>query len=75
MGLQTVGLCYAQPLNNGILTASEYSFETNPFCHASRKGSLTLAMDKCLWFSVKIKVCQSSRSSPRSYPDLSTLWL
>ena len=25
-----------------------------------RKGSLTLAMGKCLWFSVKIKVCQSS---------------
>ena len=39
------------------------------------KGSLTLAMGKCLWFSVKIKVCQSSLSSPRSYPDLSTLWL
>ena len=28
------------------------------------KGSLTLAMGKCLWFSVKIKVCQSSPSSP-----------
>ena len=28
------------------------------------KGSLTLAMGKCLWFSVKIKVCQSSFSSP-----------
>ena len=28
------------------------------------KGSLTLAMGKCLWFSVKIKVCQSSLSSP-----------
>ena len=39
------------------------------------KGSLTLAMGKCLWFSVKIKVCQSSLSSPWSYPDLSTLWL
>ena len=36
------------------------------------KGSLTLAMGKCLWFSVKIKVCQSSLSSPWSYPDLST---
>ena len=29
-----------------------------------QKGSLTLAMGKCLWFSVKIKVCQSSLSSP-----------
>ena len=28
------------------------------------KGSLTLAMGKCLWLSVKIKVCQSSLSSP-----------
>ena len=28
------------------------------------KGSLTLAMGKCLWFSVKIKFCQSSLSSP-----------
>ena len=28
------------------------------------KGSLTLAMGKCLWFSVKKKVCQSSLSSP-----------
>ena len=28
------------------------------------KGSLTLAMGKCQWFSVKIKVCQSSLSSP-----------
>ena len=24
------------------------------------KGSLTLAMGKCLWFSVKLKVCQSA---------------
>ena len=28
------------------------------------KGSLTLAMGKCLWFSVKIRVCQLSLSSP-----------
>ena len=28
------------------------------------KGSLTLTMGKCLWFSVKIKVCQLSLSSP-----------
>ena len=40
-----------------------------------KKGSLTLAMGKCLWFSVKIKVCQSSLSSPWSYPAMSTLWL
>ena len=36
-GLQTAGLCYAQPLNKGIFTACEYSFEMNPFCHASTK--------------------------------------
>ena len=34
------------------------------FEKVSSKGSLTLAMGKCLWFSVKIKVCQSSLSSP-----------
>ena len=34
-------------------------------CHFHiKKGSLTLAMGKCLWFSVKIKVCQLSLSSP-----------
>ena len=27
------------------------------------QGSLTLAMGKCLWLSVKIKVCQSALSS------------
>ena len=31
MGLQTAGLCYAQPLNNCTVTACEYSFETNTF--------------------------------------------
>ena len=41
----------------------------------TQKKINTLAMGKCLWFSVKIKVCQSSLSSPWSYPDLSTLWL
>ena len=38
-----------------------------PICNLVKykiKGSLTLAMGKCLWFSVKIKVCQSSLSSP-----------
>ena len=29
--LQKAGLCYAQPLHNGIFTACEYSFETNPY--------------------------------------------
>ena len=42
---------------------------------SATEGSLTLAMGKCLRFSVKIKVCQSSLYSPWSYPDLSTLWL
>ena len=31
MGLQTAGLCYAQPLHNGIFTACEYSFWDEPF--------------------------------------------
>ena len=31
--MQIARLCYAQPLNNGINTACEYSFEKNPFCH------------------------------------------
>ena len=30
---------------------------------ATVEGSLTLAMGNCLWFSVKIKVCQSALSS------------
>ena len=34
------------------------------FLNLDNKGSLTLAMGKCLWFSVKIKVCQLSLSSP-----------
>ena len=37
LSLHTAGLCYKQPLNNCIYTACEYSFETNPFCHASSK--------------------------------------
>ena len=53
-----------------------FSLETRNYtCKVINKGSLTLAMGKCLWFSVKIKVWQSSLSSPWSYPDLSTLWL
>ena len=37
LSLHTAGLCYKQPLNNYIYTPCEYSFETNPFCHASKK--------------------------------------
>ena len=37
LSLHTAGLCYKQPLNNGIYTACEYSFEANPFYHASTK--------------------------------------
>ena len=37
LSLHTAGLCHKQPLNNCIYTAWEYSFETNPFCHASTK--------------------------------------
>ena len=42
MGLQTEGLCHAQPLNNGIFTAYEYSFETNFFL--SRLCEIKLSM-------------------------------
>ena len=37
LSIHTAGLCYKQPLNNGIYTACIYSFETNPLCHASTK--------------------------------------
>ena len=37
LSLHTAGLCYKQPLNNCIYTPCEYSFEMNPFCHASTK--------------------------------------
>ena len=50
------------PINGkiqGLLEASE-SFSST----FQGKGSLTLAMGKCLSFSVKIKVCQSCLSSP-----------
>ena len=30
---------------------------------ARNKGSLTRAMGKCLWFPVKMKICQSALSS------------
>ena len=35
--LFTAGLSYKQSLNNCIYTPCEYSFETNPFCHAPTK--------------------------------------
>ena len=42
-----------------------YKWDNGPFpIQNTCKGSLTLAMGKCLWFSVKIKVCQWSLSSP-----------
>ena len=37
LSLHTAGLCYKQPSNNCIYTLYEYSFETNPFGHASTK--------------------------------------
>ena len=40
---------------------------------ASVSDPLIPAMDKCLWFSVKMEVCQPSCSSQLIYPDLSTL--
>ena len=39
LSLHTAGLCYLQPLNNCIYAPCEYSFEMNPFCHASTKFS------------------------------------
>ena len=37
LSLHTAVLCYKKPLNNCIYTPCEYSFETNPVCHASTK--------------------------------------
>ena len=37
LSLHTAGLCYKQALYNFIYTPCEYSFETDPFCHASTK--------------------------------------
>ena len=34
LSMLTAVLCHAQPLKNGISTATEYCFETTPFCHA-----------------------------------------
>ena len=49
--------------NNFGDTTYENLHDRNALNHVV-KGSLTLAMGKCLWFSVKLKVCQSSLSSP-----------
>ena len=38
LDMQAACLYYTQPLNNGIFTACEYSFETNPFCNAYEKN-------------------------------------
>ena len=35
----------------------------NPGSPSPKKRSITLAMAKCLWFSVKKRVCQSTLSS------------
>ena len=35
-------ICYKQPLNNLIYTPCDYYFETNPFCHASTKFTLSV---------------------------------
>ena len=37
------------------------------------KGSLTPTVGKCLWFTVKLKVCHQSFYAQYSYPDLGTL--
>ena len=50
------------PANNGGLSVKMQLFQNINILHI--KGSLTLAMGKCLWFSVNIKVCQFSLSSP-----------
>ena len=45
-------------------TGTSYKSEISGLASLVIEGSLTLAMGKCLWFSVKIKVCQLSLSSP-----------
>ena len=37
LSMHTARFNYTQPLNNSIYTPCEYSFEMNPFCHASTK--------------------------------------
>ena len=58
-------LFWIQSVKLGNMIRFKEHAKGNPFhCfHTSVKGSLTLSMGKCLWFSVKIKVCQSSLSS------------
>ena len=48
LSVHTARFNYTPPLNNSIYTPCVYTFDMNPFCHASTKGSLTLAMGKCL---------------------------
>ena len=51
---------------NKLLTQKllKQGYRYHKLCKTLSKGLLTLAMGKCLWSSVKIKVCQSSLSSP-----------
>ena len=51
-------------LSNGGKFSTVFSTITALCVTIILKGSLTLAMGKCLWFSVKIKVSQLSLSSP-----------
>ena len=37
LSMNTARFSYTQPLNNSTYTHCEYSFEMNPFCHASTK--------------------------------------
>ena len=46
---------------------ARWSLRLRTIISCADQGSLTLAMGKCLWFSVKIKVCQSSLSSPEYF--------
>ena len=67
--------CGSILLYNFLLNKQKLNWEHQVLNYCDIQGLLTLAMGKCLWFSVKIKVCQLSLSSPWSYPDLSTLWM
>ena len=42
LSVHTPRFNYTQPLNNSLYTHCEYSFEMNPFCHASTKGALAI---------------------------------
>ena len=70
----TVNLCFFDSIAKHCIRQKQFRNSSrilfsvvqlrNCGCVQKTKGSLTLAMGKCLWFSVKIKVCQSSLSSP-----------